>query len=599
MKKVDAEKCLLYGVSLIIVLTVVVRLFFTVSLYDEVFNIHISYLSAVMGQRHLVENTAIFWGDVFNLPFVWIYYQLTGGMDGIVLFMRFVYLGFNIVLSIAFRCIFSSYIGRRNSTLFALVIISYAPFSVYSVWYDSAALFFMLMGEMLLVGAVTDQEKPHRIMLLLSGICHGCMVYAYPLMLGVVLLNLAVMIFRVIKKHDKKEIIQFYILGGIVVVAIFCIYCTCVGWGNIYIFREGAISRALTGRTLQELVPIETTAVQDSVVPGEAMNAVALGGYTAGYMRVFDQLINNVKYIFEKIYQMVLLSIEQQLKSLPITVILLLQWAVGLKRKGKIRFLLLPEIILTAFICHTGTGQWATQTAYAYYACWAPLLYFYIPKEERWKGKVLLLFLWVPALMAYLAVGFTAFYNQKASMGLYTGAICTFIFMCFISREYTLRKKEIAFLVFICIAFVNVALLYLNVYEDDKISQCNYYMKDGVYKGIWTQQDKEKYYNAEMQIKKLKISSGATICLNNEPYYYTSLLLWGEFQQIGGNIQSVEERLSQGENAEEIYYESEWADLMVMNEETYKNCPLAQEVILDKYYDLVVAEGDLMIFKKQ
>lgn len=599
VEKKNIEKYIIYTLSLVVVLTVIVRLFFTVSLYDEVFNIHVSYLTAVMGKRHLVENTAIFWGDVFNLPFVWIYYQLTGGMDGIVLFMRFVYLGFNIILSLTFKYAFSNYIGKRNSTIFALIIISYAPFSIYSVWYDSTALFFMLMGEILLAGAVLDKEKKHRIAWLLSGICHGCMVYAYPLMIGVVLLTLTIMIGRVIKKRDQREIILSYILGGIIVIMIFCLYCTYVGWDNIYIFKEGAIGGALTGRTLHELISTETKVVQDSTVLSETMNGISSSGQTVVNRGIFNQLVSNGKYLLYKVYQMALKSIEQQLRALPITIILLVQWAVGLKKKGAIRVLLLLEIILTAFVCHTGKGQWATQTAYAYYACWTPLLYFYLEKDDRQKGKVLLLFLWVPALVAYFAVGFTALHIQKASMGLYTGAICTLIFMCFISRECTIQKKEAACVVLLGIAAVNVALLYLNVYEDDKILQCNYYMKDGVYKGIWTEQNKEKYYNAEMRIKELNLPKGTTIFLADESSHYTPLLLWGEFYQAGGNIQSIEERLKQGESAEEIFYGSEWADLIAINKEVYEQYPLVQQNFMDKYYNLAVMEEDMMIFQKQ
>lgn len=61
-----AKNSIVWGAALAIAAALVVRLFFTVSLYDEVFNIRVSYLTAVMGQRHLIENAEIFaMGDVF------------------------------------------------------------------------------------------------------------------------------------------------------------------------------------------------------------------------------------------------------------------------------------------------------------------------------------------------------------------------------------------------------------------------------------------------------------------------------------------------------------------------------------------------------
>lgn len=49
------RKYAIWGIGLIILVALIVRLFFTISLYDEVFNIYVSYRTAVLGQRHLVE----------------------------------------------------------------------------------------------------------------------------------------------------------------------------------------------------------------------------------------------------------------------------------------------------------------------------------------------------------------------------------------------------------------------------------------------------------------------------------------------------------------------------------------------------------------
>ena len=132
--KKRVQNGIIWGVGLAIAAALVTRLFFSISLYDEVLNIRISYLTAAMGQRHLIENAQIFaMGDVFNLPFVWVFYKLTGGTAGIVLFMRFVYVGMNLGLAGVVLWILSPDMGKKNTILFSLILITYAPFSVYSV----------------------------------------------------------------------------------------------------------------------------------------------------------------------------------------------------------------------------------------------------------------------------------------------------------------------------------------------------------------------------------------------------------------------------------------------------------------------------------
>lgn len=62
------EKGIVWGVGLAIAAALVVRLFFTISLYDEVLNIRISYLTAVMGQRHCRKRAYLPWGMCLIFP---------------------------------------------------------------------------------------------------------------------------------------------------------------------------------------------------------------------------------------------------------------------------------------------------------------------------------------------------------------------------------------------------------------------------------------------------------------------------------------------------------------------------------------------------
>ena len=106
--KVENVKKSIFNTGICIIAAVIVgaliwRIQCSISYYDETLNIYISYMTAALGQRHLVENGYIFsMGDVFNLPFVYLFWRITGGTEGLLLFIRFVYLGFNRLLSFAF-----------------------------------------------------------------------------------------------------------------------------------------------------------------------------------------------------------------------------------------------------------------------------------------------------------------------------------------------------------------------------------------------------------------------------------------------------------------------------------------------------------------
>ena len=230
------------------------RLHYTISHYDEVFNIYVSYLTVGMGKRHLVENPMMMsMGNLANLPFLSLYYHITGGTEGVVLFIRYMYLVMNLILSTVFYILFKRALGKKACLLFSLILISYAPFSIYSIWYDSAALFFLLMGALLISGAdLSDQKGKGAAFKYLAGICHACMVYAYPTMAAVIIVLIVYKTVCLIRKKVKvKQFLIYwlpYLLGGMTIAGIFAIYVLNVGWENIFLFQHKSVDDALSGR---------------------------------------------------------------------------------------------------------------------------------------------------------------------------------------------------------------------------------------------------------------------------------------------------------------------------------------------------------------
>ena len=177
--KVENVKKSIFNTGICIIAAVIVgaliwRIQCSISYYDETLNIYISYMTAALGQRHLVENGYIFsMGDVFNLPFVYLFWRITGGTEGLLLFIRFVYLGFNLLLSFAFWKVFGKFYGKHSMILFGLILITFFPGGMYTVSYDTAALFFSLLGGVMLLGSELRGNERTGMYRYCAAVCHA------------------------------------------------------------------------------------------------------------------------------------------------------------------------------------------------------------------------------------------------------------------------------------------------------------------------------------------------------------------------------------------------------------------------------------------
>ena len=162
------------------------------------------------------------------------------------------------------------------------------------------------------------------------------------------------------KKMKIKEVLFYwlpYIMGGITILSIFIGYVLSVGWENIYFFQGNTAKSALSGRIIGDLMA--TGKATESKAVRQLPVIIAL-----------SQIINKLKQVIWYVW-------TQQKATAGFTFIMLIQWIIGLMRKGKLRILLIFEIIVVAFWKHNGMGYWSSTAMYAYYFFWAPFLYFY------------------------------------------------------------------------------------------------------------------------------------------------------------------------------------------------------------------------------
>ena len=510
------------------------RLFFCIGVYDEVFNIEMSY-QIIRSKSYMVDNMNFFqMGDVFNLPFVLLFYKVTGGMEGIVLFIRFCYLAVNILLGFVFYRMLRKSLGDRTAFWFALILLTVAPNSMYSIWYDSAALFFMLLGSVLLTGIVIQkiEGKKRWIMGIAAGICHGCMTYAYPTMLLVILLTfISVSVLLRMNKARVKEIISYwlpYITGGFILIFIFIGYLFYRGPENIFFLQEGAISNALSGRIFGSLLNSADALEGASVVNEEIITISEEIEIHLINANAFQQLVMKTG---TNLALMIYKNLNHQKNILVLLALMLVQYFLSLKRYPKLRKWLPYEILIVGFIDGVNDGNYAHLTTFVFYFFWAPFIYRYLSEAKKKLGKILLAFMWVPSIAAWLAVGFTAYFPGKSCMGLYMGGVAGLLMILLYMEEdlkIGIKKKVFKMngrvILTIMFAVSNMVIYYCNVYMGGSVLDNNNLITSGVYKGIWTEESNMKYEIIEQLVPE-KLGE-KTIRTVNDIHNYSWIFLW-------------------------------------------------------------------------
>ncbi len=592
------------AVSIFIIAALIWRIQCSISYYDEVLNIYISYITAALGQRHLVENGYIFsMGDLFNLPFVYLFWRITGGTEGLVLFIRFVYLGFNLVLAGVFWKAFGKFFGKMTMIFFGLILITFFPGGMYTVSYDTMALFFSLIGCVLIVGSEMRENIGTGLARYFAGVCHACMVYSYPLMIGVVFfVCIGNTVFHVWKKHRRgRDLLSYwmpYFFGGMTVIGVFLMYVLYVGWENVFFFQQGVLKGSLNGREIGELTSAGTMA-ENTVVYG--MNDASISHQlleTEHYVSV-NPFFSIIQRVGRQLYALLNYMWIQQKRTLAFTLIMFIQWGIGLLKKGKWRLLLIPEILLVAFFTHTDITCFGGTTMYAYCFLWAPFLFCYLDEKNKGHGISLLLILCLTSFASFVAIGFTSVRTDKAHMGLYCGAICTFLIMILLVQKECFAEISFSHIIILLIAICNIGMAYIDHFQGADIKDCTYRMQKGVFKGMMTWEKDMQYENLKMCLEQNEFDDGAVICMTNYNYY--AACLDGNLRATEGNFDLFyqEQMLKAGETPESIYRKSYWPEVVLIDNSDSGNYDNVKKTILEDHYRMVLKETDYCMYIKE
>ena len=493
-KKRSKTEWLFIGAMLVCIALFVVRICYTIDFYDEYFNTAIAY-QTVLGQTFLSDIWNYFqMGDSIQIPFIWLYTAIVGSTDGIMLAGRFYYFVSCCLIG------WLAYDTLRENRILALgvaaAIACYAPISLYYWWYDTTMLQFSLLGCLFLIRAQSAVSvKSTHWNLILAGLSHAYMVFAYPLTIAIVV---ALSIYLFVRKYSRKNVI-WYIVGLAALFAVFAGYSLSIGIQNLFVFRmssasgAGAISESLGGRSY----------------------LTEIGAFRARITASLKTIYRACKplfYGFGISAALIALSFFAKKRALTLAV-------------------LLPQAIIP-LICAWGKAEYATMYFACYFfllamICWVCL----VATEQKGAANQIMNMLWLPSLLAFCAVSLTAVGGDggKSILGFYLGAVCGVILylrlIAWLMESLGIRRWQgLLALASLLIVVGEVTLFWQNTYRAAMPADCNYVIESGPAKGIRTQPDDAAAVEAEKTLRALIDDADETmLVLDRGAYLYMAV----------------------------------------------------------------------------
>lgn len=243
---------ILYFVILTIlaIVAMCMRCFFSIITTDEVFNIGQVYRT-VLGQKFMLENWDFFQvGDSLSYPFIWLYYKFTGSSEGIVLYSRLCSVFITFAIALISYILLKSIFEKKLAFATCLIYYTTIPFNLSLYWYDNWSLTFLLLNCLMIIYGINKGKLFPWFFL--SGSFQAIAVYCYPTIVAVFLYEF-IMIFIFLNSQKKRlsfknpEII--YAAGAAFIFFVFVLFCLSRDWHDFFIFNKQITSANLSDRS--------------------------------------------------------------------------------------------------------------------------------------------------------------------------------------------------------------------------------------------------------------------------------------------------------------------------------------------------------------
>lgn len=499
MRSRKKEKWVVLVTGAVLLFIFIYRLFFGVELTDETFYAGIAnriYLGNVplydMWEQAQTSSLVIY-------PFLFLFRKITGSIDGIQLFVRLLYLGFAILSSIPFYLVIKK-IGRGIAgiaPLFALLFVCYAPFSIYSVSYNTL-LNAAMMACCSLVYLAFESERNRKKLLFGAGaiIAFGAFVYPTCILFCALLGGYLFIIYW--RRSDIKQsfhIVKWFVFGG---------GCTCF-----------LILGLLT-------VFVTPTAMLHGIQGILSDPAYAIGGGKSLLMNLFNKIWELLVYVFISFRMWIVVAV--------------FVLVCFLKRKyPRIKYIMIvmPCVIFVLVCIPTlfqGNGGLSLTGFAESIFCLMPFIYFLSDKTRTVCKKIIISF-WIPALLVFCNVALSSAGEVvQTGHSLITGAMGVVVIYVLVINEVSRardEKKQVigrnvaSYLSICCFICIFIGAFYLYTYRDARPWNAPVRMESGPYKGLYTTAERKKeLYHVETMLKEIEEKEKSILILHKAVWWY-------------------------------------------------------------------------------
>lgn len=531
-RKINIKRSLLI-IFLVISIIKVVSLFFGFAgdnYPDEVFADVISYYLS-LGKTPLVDCREIFQtGDMFMLPFIYVFTFITGNTDGIILYLRFCCLFLICLVAIYSFFIVRYYVDDNVALLTALFIFTCTPLNSEYWTYDTALMNFVLVSSLSVVYGYYTENKKY---LFLGGFFLGLVVFSYPTAIIYALFYIClVSVFFV--NNKKNKLIKWFVYGGLLVILLFCIYCAIVGFSNLFFVSSSNAMVVTSGR---------------------------LTNYSTRFGLLGEIAYTNLVVLVNN-------------KDILISYILILLVMKLSKNKGWIIQYVLLMIMLIIPLLLANQKWFGLYNQLNYYTCLyftALGIYLFLDKAKKKELLPFLVLLVLPCIIIMNTISLSTAYKAggKGQYGLYAGACIVLLVIYFFLKERIHNKNafEICSIIVCLVPSMYNTIVNVKYSNDPNYSKSNYVVETGICKGlIINKSEAIKIEEQQKQFLSLVEQTDQTVVVSSQGtmMYYLFSDLEPYTQNLWKNWDDTESELL---NADVSLYKenNEYPDIIILD----------------------------------
>jgi len=225
------------------------------------------------GDRLLVDVWEHQFSALFTAPLIYTFQMVTGSLDGVILFLREAYLLFTIILLISLRKRLELLTNNSSSWYLTILMLLFCPWSLATFSYNTLSLLFLYSSFIFSASElIAPQQSDSKFSFVISGICSGLSVIAYPVYVIVAVLYMLSLYFACTILHSDRGIrsVLEYFFGlsfvGLIMIGYLALNVGGIEalWGKLSLLF-GTYSDIPMGRGIQKLAGYWVVIIDASV----------------------------------------------------------------------------------------------------------------------------------------------------------------------------------------------------------------------------------------------------------------------------------------------------------------------------------------------